>query len=107
MIRHVVLVRFRAEVGPEARDALRRDLEALEVGAPGGAAAYQGFAWGPNASPEGLGQGFDTGFTIDFRDRAARDAYLADPGHAAVGARLVAAAEGGLGGLIVFDLDVG
>ena len=107
MIRHIVLVRFREGVPPEDRAALRDTLRDLEVGASGGAAAYQGFAFGSNVSPEGLAQGFDTGFTIDFADAAARDAYLVDPGHQALGARLVVAAEGGLKGLIVLDIDMG
>ncbi len=61
----------------------------------------------PNISPEGLGQGFRDGFMMDFRDEAARDAYLIHPEHQAAGAKLVAALEGGIGGLIVFDIRVG
>ena len=44
MIRHIVLIRFRADVPPEARQNLRDELAGLEVGRQGGAAAYQGFA---------------------------------------------------------------
>ena len=37
---------------------------------------------------------------------AMRDAYLADPVHQAIGARIVAAAEGGIDGVFVFDVVV-
>ena len=40
------------------------------------------------------------------RHAAARNAYLADPAHARAGARLVAALEDGLAGLVVVDLEV-
>jgi hypothetical protein len=59
---------------------------------------------GRNESPENLDQGFRHGFTIDFADWAGLHAYLPHPDHQRVGAALVAAAQGGLDGLIVFDL---
>ena len=100
MIRHCVLIRFRPDVPAAERDAIHQALAALESHLTG----FLGIAWGPNASPEGLGQGFDHGFIVDFADAGARDAYLVDPGHQAVGARIVAAAEGGIAGILVFDL---
>ena len=102
MIRHLVLCRFRADVDVAARADLHRRLEGLRDRLDG----MGPVALGPNASPEGLGRGFDHGFAIDFRDAAARDAYLADEVHGAVGADIVAALEGGLDGLLVFDLEV-
>ncbi|WP_245316081.1 Dabb family protein [Mesorhizobium wenxiniae] len=47
-----------------------------------------------NTSPEPFARGFTHG-TIDFRDAAARDAYLMHEAHSRAGARLVAALEGG------------
>nr|WP_287285619.1 hypothetical protein [Mesorhizobium sp.] len=44
---------------------------------------------------------------MDFRDAAARDAYLVHEAHSRAGARLVAALEGGTDGLMVFDLEIG
>nr|WP_245475226.1 MULTISPECIES: Dabb family protein [unclassified Mesorhizobium] len=58
-----------------------------------------------NVSPEPFARGFGHGFTIDFRDAAARDAYLAHEAHQRAGARLVAALEGGADGLMVLDLE--
>lgn len=100
MIRHCVLVRFRADVPEAERQAIHRDLEALRDSIEG----MGGVHFGPDVSPEGLGRGYGHGFTIDFRDAAARDAYLVHPDHARAGARLVAGLEGGVDGLLVFDL---
>ncbi|MBZ9821883.1 Dabb family protein [Mesorhizobium sp. CA4] len=56
--------------------------------------------------PGAVRAGFGHGFTIDFRDAAARDAYLAHNAHQRAGARLVATLEGGTDGLMVIDLEV-
>lgn len=100
MIRHCVFVKFRPEIDIAARAALYADLAGLQPAMPGMLA----FRSGPNVSPEGLGKGFDEGFIADFADEAARDFYLADDRHKAIGARIGAAAEGGADGILVFDL---
>lgn len=102
MIRHCVFVRFRGDVAEAERNAIYTDLAALKDVVPG----FLAISYGANVSPEGLHQGFADGFTIDFIDEAARDAYLVHPAHKAVGNRLVAALEGGRDGLIVFDIVV-
>lgn len=102
MIRHCVFVRFRPEVSHEEKAALYAELESLREVVPG----FLGMSFGPNLSPEGLHQGFADGFTMDFADEHARDAYLVHPAHQAAGTKLVAALEGGLEGLIVFDIAV-
>ena len=56
--------------------------------------------------PEGLGKGYTDGFVIDFADAAARDAYLVHPAHEKAGGRIVAAAEGGIGGVLVYDFEM-
>jgi hypothetical protein len=101
-IRHIVLCKFRADVSAAERDAIFGELAALRGHLPGIVA----MSFGANVSPEGLGQGFAHGFTIDFADAAARDAYLVDPAHGRAGARLVAALDGGISGLVVFDIEV-
>jgi hypothetical protein len=99
MIRHIVLIRFRADM-PEARiGGIFASLHALQAVIPG----ILAISWGGNVSPEGLGRGFTHGFTVDFADVAARDRYLADPDHGKVGAALVGAAEGGIDGILVLD----
>jgi hypothetical protein len=102
MIRHCVFVRFRVEVSTYERLSLFMAVDALRNAVDGMGDAH----YGANVSPEGLGRGYDDGFTIDFRDAAARDAYLAHPQHQAAGAALVGAVQGGLDGILVFDLEL-
>lgn len=102
MIRHLVLVKFRADLPAAEKTAALADLAALQAKIPG----ITGFETGPNVSPEGLGRGYTDAFIVTFEDAAARDRYLANADHAAAGARLVAATEGGIGGLVVFDFEV-
>lgn len=103
MIRHCVFVRFRSEVTTAERLSLFAAVDQLRNVIDGMGDAH----YGANASPEGLARGFEDGFTIDFRDAEARDSYLIHPAHQAAGGALVAAAEGGIDGIFVFDLELG
>jgi hypothetical protein len=100
-IRHCVFLKFRADVPAAEKQGIYEQLAALGVHL-----AIDHMSYGPNVSPEGLHQGFVDGFTMDFPDAAARDAYLADGKHQEAGKRLVAALEGGVKGLLVFDIEV-
>lgn len=102
MIRHCVFVRFRDDVPSTERAAVHADLEALRSVISG----MGKVEFSANASPEPFARGFTHGFTIDFRDAVARDAYLVHEAHSRAGARLVTALEGGTDGLMVFDLDL-
>ncbi|RUW68023.1 MULTISPECIES: Dabb family protein [unclassified Mesorhizobium] len=102
MIRHCVFVKFRSDVSPAERAAIHADLEALRWAIEGMDKVH----FSANVSPEPFARGFSHGFTIDFRDAAARDAYLVHEAHQRAGARLVAALEGGTDGLMVVDLDI-
>jgi hypothetical protein len=102
MIRHCVFVRYRPTVTEVERRAIVADLAALRHRLKG----FRRFDSGPNVNPEGLGHGFDVGFVIDFDDVAARDAYLVDPEHQAIGARIGVAAAGGAEGVFVFDFEL-
>jgi hypothetical protein len=102
MIRHCVLVKFRADVAEAEKKSIYEELRALQGHLKGMVAMH----FGSNVSPEGLGQGFADGFVIDFTDAAARDAYLMDDAHGRAGARLVGALEGGTAGLMVFDFSI-
>lgn len=99
MIRHCVFVRYKPTVSRMERDAIYADLSALRTQLTG----MGQFEAGANVNPEGLAKGFDEGFTIDFDDEAARDAYLELPDHKIIGGRLGAAAERGTDGIFVFD----
>ena len=102
MIRHIVLIRFRDDVSEEHRQQIYAELHGL-VGKIDG---LLNATFGPNVSPEGLSKGFRDGFVMDLRDGDARDRYLAHPLHQAAGAKLVAACEGGLEGVLPFDLEI-
>ena len=98
MIRHIVLIRFRDDV---------TDARAADLLAPLGPLSQRmGFTahWGRSESPEQIERGYLHGFTADFADWAALQAYQDDPGHKAFGAGLVAHAQGGIDGILVFDL---
>ena len=101
MLRHLVLMRVRADVPETEVHAIFADLKALKDAIPGLVAVH----CGANVSPEGLGRGYGHAFTVDFEDAAARDRYLIDPALVAVGRRIVAAAEGGVLGLAVVDFE--
>jgi hypothetical protein len=98
-VRHVVLVRFKTQVNvTEIFSALKM----LQDKMPG----ILSISAGKDNSPEGLQRGNTYGFTVDFVDTAARDAYLPHPEHQRVGAMIVAAAEGGVDGITVVDWSV-
>jgi hypothetical protein len=100
MIRHLVALRFRAGTPEAAKAALMRDLSGLSDRIDG----ILDFQVRANVSvEEAMVRGFRDLFWFDFRDTAARDAYLADPEHRAIGARLVAALDGGADGVFVCD----
>lgn len=101
-IRHVVLFKARADLPSGELEGVFAQLAALKAVIPGMLDCHAS----ANVSPEGIGRGYTHGFTMDFADAAARDAYLPHPDHKAAGARLRAAAEGGREGLLVIDLEV-
>jgi len=103
MIRHIVAVRFRAEVDDGERHAIFDQLATLQDVVPG-AMDYRVF---DNISPEEpVIHGFRHLFWFDFRDAVARAAYLVHPDHQIAGARLVAACEGGVDGIQVMDVEL-
>jgi hypothetical protein len=102
MILHCVFVRFKAATQQTDKQAIYEAVAALKNVTPG----ILDVKYGPNVSPEGLNGGFLDGFAVTFESPEARDAYLAHPEHIAVGEQIIAASDGGLSGLLVFDLAV-
>lgn len=102
MIRHIVLIRFQPQVSEAEIAAFFTALPKLAAQVPG----LLAYTCGRSESPEKLERGFMHGFTIDFADWAALQAYAVHPDHQSFGGTLVAHAEGGLAGLLVFDLEV-
>jgi Stress responsive A/B Barrel Domain len=100
MIRHIVLLKTRPEVTEAHIAAIFADLHTLQL--PGILAIHSG----RSESPENIERGYLHGFTVDFADWQALAAYQAHPDHKRVGSALVAAAQGGLDGILVFDLPI-
>ena len=103
MIRHIVLIRFHAATSEAEIAALFDGLKQIRAVLPGVISIHAG----RSESPEQIERGYLHGFTVDFTDWAALAAYQAHPDHRRIGAGLVAAAQGGLDGILVFDLDCG
>jgi antibiotic biosynthesis monooxygenase (ABM) superfamily enzyme len=101
MIEHIVVCRLRRDHDPGDYAAVIAGLAALVARLPGA----RRFAAGPNRDVERRSAGFDAGFVIAFDDLAALAAYAGHPDHRALAARLVALCDGGVAGVMVFDLD--
>ncbi|MEX2691463.1 Dabb family protein [Rhizobium mongolense] len=102
MILHCVLLRLKAAMTGEEKQALLESVVALKQVIPG----ILDVRYGPNVSSEGLHGGFVDGFVVTFENAEARDAYLVHPEHVAVGERIVSSTDGGLAGLLVFDFNL-
>lgn len=102
MIRHIVLVKFRPDLSDAEVADIFAELHAIEGKVPGLIAIRSG----RSESPEKIERGYMHGFTADFADWTALQAYQEHPDHKRLGARLVANAAGGLDGILVFDLPV-
>ncbi len=102
MILHCVFLRFKAAITAPEKQSIFEAVVALKQVIPG----ILDVKFGPNVSPEGLHGGFVDGFAVTFESAEARDAYLTHPEHVAVGERIVSSTDGGLAGLLVFDLNI-
>jgi hypothetical protein len=100
MIRHIVLVKMRPEVTEAQIAAIFAALSAIKSKLPGILAIHAG----RSMSPEKIERGYLHGFTVDFAGWEALAAYQDHPDHRKAGSALVAAAEGGIDGILVFDL---
>lgn len=103
MIRHLVHLRFRSDVGRADKDALYAELAGLSGHIDG----ILDFQHRENVSVETpLVRDFLDMFWFDFRDTSVRDTYLEDPTHQAIGGRIVEKLEGGAEGVFVCDIEV-
>ena len=80
MLHHIVLFEPKPESTPDQWDRLRE----VVLDLPTHIAGIRSVTWGPNVSPEGIGQGYEHGFVMVFEDAAAHDAYLPHPAHTAI-----------------------
>ncbi len=103
MIRHIVLVRFRPDLGEDAISDIWAELHRIKGKVPG----ILSITSGRSESPERIERGYMHGFVVDFTDWQALAAYQAHPAHQRLGARLTGGAVGGIDDILVFDLPVG
>jgi len=101
VLQHGVLFKCRSDVDESDKVAIYHRLGDLRESIPG----FERIDWGANSSLEGYSQGFTDGYVIYFSDTAARDAYLSHPDLKAIESAFGALLNGGLKGLVVFDLD--
>ena len=102
MIRHIVLIRFQSDVTEDRITTLFTQLHEIKHAVPG----VLSITAGKSESPEQIERGYLHGFVVDFADWGVLQAYQDHPDHKRLGAGLVAAAQGGIDGILVFDLPV-
>lgn len=95
MIRHILLVKFKAEAEQSKIDNVRELFESMPTRVEG----VQSVEWGLNDSPEGLDQGFTHAVMMTFTDEQARQNYLPHPEHEALKAVFVPMVDD----IVVFD----
>ena len=96
-VMHVVLVRWKPEVGRAELDQLTELAVGLPATIPGAVAVH----CGPSTSPEGLEDGFEWALVVSFESSSARDDYLPHPAHQPVAQLISRLAER----VVVFDVD--
>ena len=102
MILHIVLLKYQSDITKAQKSDIYTRLGAMCEAMDG----VSQFSAGPSNSPEGHEKGLKDGFTLYFDHEEARQNYLEDATHRAIGGDLVAMLEGGVDGLLVFDLEV-
>lgn len=102
MIRHIVLLDLVAGYDPAELAAVMAGLDGLRATIEG----FTHFMHGPNRDFEAMSPRVGYGFICHFADEDVSQAYLANPDHKALGARLVPLCTGGVAGITVVDLDL-
>ncbi len=102
MIRHVVLLDLPPDYDEEELFNIMLGIEDLIQTIPG----FTKFEHGPNRDFEGMSKTHAYGFICHFADEDTSRQYIVDPGHNAMGQRLVDMCNGGVKGITVIDLDL-
>lgn len=77
LLRHVVLFKFKDEIGEEQLKVMTDSFKALEEYID----CVISIEWGEDISPEGLSKGYTHCFIVTFGSEADRDMYLTHPKH--------------------------
>lgn len=103
MIKHLVFIKYRADVSDDVKTGILKDLGNLRSEIAG----ILDFGHADNISPEEpVVHGMKDMFWFDFADIATRDAYLENETHKKIGARIGDAAQGGADGIFVCDIEL-
>ncbi|WP_432542932.1 Dabb family protein [Kineococcus sp. SYSU DK002] len=79
LVRHVVLFRYRDEVGAEQRQEVLTRFRALAASPRDGEPYVVSLEAGEQTSPEGAGGGFEHGIVVTFASEGDRNYYVGDP----------------------------
>jgi hypothetical protein len=95
IVKHIVMLKFKAEVTEEEQRELIAKYAALTTTI----SAMKTFEWGTDVSVENMHDGYTHVFESTFDSKEGRNEYLVHPNHEAYAQELLAAAEK----VIVFD----
>lgn len=98
MIRHILLIKFKATVDAAQIASIKTLFETMPEKIEGVVAVE----WGLNDSPEGLNKNFTHAVLMSFTDEAARTRYLPHPAHEALKQEFVPLVDD----IIVFDYPI-
>ncbi len=102
MIKHIVLLKFKANVTPNKINSAFQQLGNLKSLIP----SMSHFSFGENCSPEDLNKGFTHAFTMEFKDIQGRDAYLNHPEHIRIAQDIIVPLlENGLESALTLDYE--
>ena len=101
MIKHLVLVKFRADATDAEISGAIGGLRNLVGNIPG----LLDFCGGAYVPGEGLNRGFTHAFVMTFESIEHRDGYLVHPLHAATAEAALPYVDGGLAGVVAFDFE--
>ena len=102
MIRHIVLIKFNPDLTEADIASLFTELLEIQGKVPG----LISITSGRSESLEQMERGYMHGFIADFDGWDGLAAYQDHPDHQRLGAKLVANAVGGKGGILCFDLPI-
>lgn len=77
MIRHILLIKFKATAATSDIEELRASFESM----PSKVKGVDSVEWGINDSPEGKNKGYTHAVVMNFDDNAGRENYLYHPEH--------------------------
>ena len=97
-VKYISLLKFKEGTSEEQIQTIFDTILDITESIPG----IEDYVSGPNASPEGLNQGYSHALVMTFADATARDAYLAHADHQ----RVKALVEPVVDSLVVVDFEV-